>query len=105
MARFWSLRNLFTWIPQELLRRFVPFPGRRYSMQDTRRERIDLLLVQKGLVGSREKAKRLIMAGLVFVDQQRVDKPGTMIQSGCSIQIKGDDNPFVSRGGLKLEKA
>lgn len=74
-------------------------------MQDIRKERIDLLLVDKGLAASREKAKRLIMAGLVFVDQQRIDKPGTFVQRDAVIQVKGEENPYVSRGGLKLEKA
>ena len=74
-------------------------------MQDIRKERIDLLLVDKGLAASREKAKRLIMAGLVFVDQKRIDKPGTFVQRDAVIQVKGEENPYVSRGGLKLEKA
>lgn len=74
-------------------------------MNDSRRERLDVLLVQSGLASSREKAKRLIMAGLVFVNQQRVDKPGSMVLVDDKIQIKGADNLFVSRGGLKLEKA
>lgn len=74
-------------------------------MQDSRKERIDVLLVEKGLVSSREKAKRIIMAGLVFVDQQRVDKPGTSVVIDSNIEVKGTDNPYVSRGGLKLEKA
>jgi len=71
----------------------------------TRKERIDTLMVQKGLASSREKAKRLIMAGLVLVDQKKIDKPGTFIQSDADIQIKDEENPYVSRGGLKLEKA
>jgi 23S rRNA (cytidine1920-2'-O)/16S rRNA (cytidine1409-2'-O)-methyltransferase len=74
-------------------------------MQGSRKERIDTLLVQKGLAGSREKAKRIIMAGLVFVEQQRVDKPGTLIHPTANIEVRGVENPFVSRGGLKLEKA
>jgi 23S rRNA (cytidine1920-2'-O)/16S rRNA (cytidine1409-2'-O)-methyltransferase len=74
-------------------------------MQDSRKERIDTLLVQKGLAGSREKAKRIIMTGLVFVEQQRVDKPGTLVNLKDNIEVRGVENPFVSRGGLKLEKA
>lgn len=74
-------------------------------MPESRRERIDVLLVQNGLTDSREKAKRLIMAGLVFVNQQRVDKPGALVWADDKIQVKGVDNPYVSRGGLKLEKA
>jgi 23S rRNA (cytidine1920-2'-O)/16S rRNA (cytidine1409-2'-O)-methyltransferase len=74
-------------------------------MQDSHKERIDTLLVQRGLAGSREKAKRIIMAGLVFVEQQRVDKPGTLVYATDSIEVRGVENPYVSRGGLKLEKA
>lgn len=74
-------------------------------MQNSHKERIDTLLVQRGLAGSREKAKRIIMAGLVFVDNQRIDKPGTMVSPADSIEVRGVDNPYVSRGGLKLEKA
>lgn len=74
-------------------------------MQDSHKERIDTLMVLKGLASSREKAKRIIMAGLVFIDQQRVDKPGTMVNSLDKIEVKGVENPFVSRGGLKMDKA
>ncbi|NLC43243.1 MAG: TlyA family RNA methyltransferase [Clostridiales bacterium] len=74
-------------------------------MQDSHKARIDILLVEKGLASSREKAKGIIMAGLVFVDQQRVDKPGTSVAVDSKIEVKGTDNPYVSRGGLKLEKA
>lgn len=71
----------------------------------SKKERIDTLLVKKGFFNSREKAKRSIMAGLIFVDNQRIDKPGTNININASISIKGDATPYVSRGGLKLEKA
>ncbi len=67
--------------------------------------RLDTLLVQKGLVNSREKAKSLIMAGKVFSDNLRLDKPGMMINDNQSLTIKGEVHPFVSRGGLKLAKA
>ncbi len=69
------------------------------------KERLDILLVNKGLSESREKAKRSIMAGLVFVDQQRVDKPGTEVPREARLELRGEALPFVSRGGLKLEKA
>ncbi|MCK8058879.1 MULTISPECIES: TlyA family RNA methyltransferase [unclassified Fusibacter] len=69
------------------------------------KERIDVLLVQKGYYETREKAKRALMAGLVFVDGQRFDKPGTKIDSEREIFVKGAAIPYVSRGGLKLEKA
>ena len=67
--------------------------------------RIDLLLVSKGYYTSREKAKRAVMAGEVFVDGQIFDKPGMSVDEDSEILIKGDNCPYVSRGGLKLEKA
>ncbi len=70
-----------------------------------KKERIDVLLVEKGLAESREKAKRFIMAGIVFVDNEKVDKCGTKIDVESEILVKGNPLPYVSRGGLKLEKA
>ncbi len=69
------------------------------------KQRIDLLLVEKGFYPSRERAKRAIMAGQVLVGEERIDKPGTLVDKELNIRIKGDSCPFVSRGGLKLEKA
>lgn len=69
------------------------------------RQRIDVLLVSRGAFDSRERARRAIMAGLVTVDGQRVDKPGTMVHEDADIVVKEDPVPYVSRGGLKLEKA
>ena len=69
------------------------------------KERLDVLLVNKGLAASREKAKAMIMAGNVFVAGQREDKAGTMVQEDAAIEIKGSTLAYVSRGGLKLEKA
>lgn len=69
------------------------------------KERIDVLLVEKGFFETREKAKKNIMAGLVFVDNQRVDKPGEKVNKDANIIVKGQAIPYVSRGGLKLEKA
>lgn len=69
------------------------------------KKRIDVLLVEKGLIETREKAKRTIMAGLVTVDGERVDKAGTSIDEDSKIEVKGKAIPYVSRGGLKLEKA
>ncbi len=71
------------------------------------KERLDVLLVNRGLAPSREKAKALIMAGDVFVNGQREDKPGTTFEEAkiTSLEVKGDTLPYVSRGGLKLEKA
>lgn len=67
--------------------------------------RLDILLVNKGMVESREKAKSLIMAGKVFSENLRLDKPGMMVDEDLSLRIKGEVHPFVSRGGLKLAKA
>lgn len=70
-----------------------------------KKERLDVLLVELGEFESREKAKRNIMAGLIFVDGQRVDKAGTKVKRDSKIEVKGKALPYVSRGGLKLEKA
>ncbi len=69
------------------------------------KERLDVLLHQLGLCESREKAKKTIMAGVVFVNNQREDKPGTQVDVDSHIEVKGNPIPYVSRGGLKLEKA
>lgn len=69
------------------------------------KQRLDTLLVEKGLFESREKAKRSIMAGLVYVDNQKLDKAGTMVKEEADIVVKGPAIKYVSRGGLKLEKA
>lgn len=69
------------------------------------KERLDVLLVKRNLAESREKAKAIIMAGNVFVDGQREDKAGTTFSPEVSIEVKGHTLPYVSRGGLKLEKA
>ncbi|EGD48580.1 hemolysin A [Ruminiclostridium papyrosolvens DSM 2782] len=69
------------------------------------KERLDVLLVNKGLFESREKCKSAIMAGLVWINGIREDKPGTKVPVECEIEIKENVNPYVSRGGLKLAKA
>lgn len=69
------------------------------------KERLDVLLVKRGLAVSREKAKAVIMAGNVYVDNQKEDKAGTMFQETVNIEIRGNTLKYVSRGGLKLEKA
>ncbi len=71
----------------------------------TEKERIDRLLVQKGLVKSREKARAMIMAGQVLVNETRIDKAGTMVEKNTHIRIRGDADRFVGRGGLKLDHA
>ncbi len=69
------------------------------------KERLDLLLVSRGLTASREKAKAVIMSGIVYVDGQREDKAGSMFEENARIEIRGVTLKYVSRGGLKLEKA
>lgn len=69
------------------------------------KERLDVLLVKRNLVESREKAKAIIMSGNVFVEGQREDKAGSTFSDEVQIEIKGQTLPYVSRGGLKLEKA
>ena len=71
----------------------------------SKKERLDILLVEKGICNSRERAKTNIMAGLVFVDGQRVDKAGEKVNRDSEIIFKGEELKYVSRGGLKLEKA
>ena len=67
--------------------------------------RLDVLLTEQGLQESRQKAQATIMSGLVFVNGQRVDKPGTAVPNDARIEIRGNTLRYVSRGGLKLEKA
>ena len=69
------------------------------------KKRLDVVLVEKGLAASREKAKALIMAGTVLVNEQKIDKAGTEVNPELPIRLLGQDIPYVSRGGLKLEKA
>jgi 23S rRNA (cytidine1920-2'-O)/16S rRNA (cytidine1409-2'-O)-methyltransferase len=70
-----------------------------------KKERLDVLLVERGLAETREKAKRTIMAGLVYSNENRLDKPGEKVNSDIPLTVKGNVLPYVSRGGLKLEKA
>ena len=67
--------------------------------------RLDQYLVQNGLTQSRERAKALIMSGIVFVNEQKADKAGDMVPEGAKVEVRGHDIGYVSRGGLKLEKA
>ena len=69
------------------------------------KERLDVLLVKRNLAESREKAKALIMAGIVYVDGQKEDKAGTAFEDTVSLEVRGSTLKYVSRGGLKLEKA
>ncbi|MET3699179.1 23S rRNA (cytidine1920-2'-O)/16S rRNA (cytidine1409-2'-O)-methyltransferase [Bacillus oleivorans] len=70
-----------------------------------KKERLDVLLVEQGLFETREKAKRAIMAGQIFLNEVRIDKPGEKVPVTSKLVVKGKVMPYVSRGGLKLEKA
>ena len=69
------------------------------------KERLDVLMVQRSLAESREKAKALIMSGIVYVNRQKEDKAGTSFDDTAQIEVRGSTLKYVSRGGLKLEKA
>lgn len=69
------------------------------------KKRLDVMLTEQNLVSSRERAKTTIMAGLVLVNGQKIDKPGTMVKEDAVIRVLGDSIGYVSRGGLKLAKA
>lgn len=69
------------------------------------KKRLDVLVVEQGLAESREKAKALIMSGLIYADNQKADKPGDTFSDSVSLELRGKGLPYVSRGGLKLEKA
>lgn len=70
-----------------------------------KKERLDVLLVERGLMETREKAKRAIMAGIVYTNENRLDKPGEKVDRTIPLTVKGNPLKYVSRGGLKLEKA
>jgi len=67
--------------------------------------RLDKALVERGLAGSRERAQALVLAGRVLVGEQKVEKPGTPVEEGAALRVVGEDLRYVSRGGLKLERA
>ena len=69
------------------------------------KSRLDKLLLQRGLAPSRERAQALILAGRVLVNEQKIEKAGANVEEEAGIRILGDDQPFVSRGGLKLARA
>ena len=69
------------------------------------KKRLDILLVEKGLAPSREKAKAIIMSGIVYVDNVKEDKAGSSFEEDSNIEVRGKTLKYVSRGGLKLEKA
>src|SRR5205823_4286948 len=69
------------------------------------KQRLDRVLHDRGFTPSRERAQALILAGKVLVNEQKIEKPGATVPQDCSIRLLGDDLRYVSRGGLKLEKA
>ena len=74
-------------------------------MAQQEKKRLDVLLFEKKMAQSRQRSQALILSGRVMVDHQPVDKPGTLVPADANIRLKGDEIPFVSRGGLKLEHA
>ncbi len=74
-------------------------------MTSATKTRVDVLLLERGLVPSRERARAYILAGRVLVNEQKIDKPGTMVVGDAPVRLLGDDPPYVSRGGLKLAAA
>ncbi len=71
----------------------------------TPKVRLDSLLVDRGIATSRERAKALIMSGIVIVGERKIDKAGALVSADADVRIKGEDNPYASRGGLKLKGA
>lgn len=69
------------------------------------KKRLDVLLTEQGYADTRSKAQAIIMSGMVYVDGQKADKPGTSFEETVAIEVRGETCPYVSRGGLKLEKA
>ena len=78
---------------------------KNYTITNKNKMRLDLRLVQDGIFDSREKAKIAIMEGLVFVDNQKEDKPGCFVKNDAIVEFRGIKQKYVSRGGYKLEKA
>ena len=75
------------------------------EQKEKTKERVDVLLLERGLVPSRERGRAYIMAGLVYVDEQKVEKAGQLVPITANLSVRGDSIGYVSRGGLKLEKA
>jgi 23S rRNA (cytidine1920-2'-O)/16S rRNA (cytidine1409-2'-O)-methyltransferase len=76
-----------------------------FDSEQSLKLRLDKVLVERGLAASRERAQALIIAGKVLVDEQKIDKPGAQVTSDAALRLLGDDLKYVSRGGLKLERA
>lgn len=79
--------------------------SKQISLAGPGKNRLDVLLVERNLVASRERARALILAGRVLVNEQKIDKPGSTVAPDAAIRMLGDDMPYVSRGGLKLQAA
>lgn len=79
--------------------------SKRIGLAGAGKTRLDVLLVDRSLVSSRERARALILAGRVLVNEQKIDKPGATVSADATIRLLGEDMPYVSRGGLKLEAA
>ncbi len=79
----------------------APKPGKARRVKT----RLDLLIVERALAPSRERARALILAGRVLVNEQKIDKPGAAVAGDAALRLLGDDQPYVSRGGLKLARA
>lgn len=77
--------------------------GRISDLKD--KKRLDILIFENGLAASREKARAVIMSGNVYIDNQKADKPGMLVDAAANIEVRGNVCPYVSRGGYKLEKA
>lgn len=84
---------------------FPLFTTKSQMMSKQPKVRVDNALVERGLAESRAKAQALVMAGLVYSDTRRINKPGDQISGDLPLTVKGQDHPWVSRGGLKLDKA
>ncbi|MFN7159963.1 MAG: S4 domain-containing protein, partial [Erythrobacter cryptus] len=80
-------------------------PEPRVPAAKAPKRRIDQLLVERGLAESRARAQALVMAGLVFAGETRIDKPGQQLPADAAIAVRGRDHPWVSRGGIKLAHA
>jgi len=83
----------------------IPTPLKQPPTTKPTKTRLDLLLVERGLASSRERARALILAGRVLVREQKIDKPGTAVPVDLPIRLLGEEMPYVSRGGLKLAAA
>jgi 23S rRNA (cytidine1920-2'-O)/16S rRNA (cytidine1409-2'-O)-methyltransferase len=88
-----------------MLRVAAGMEGRAEGVVEAMKIRLDKLMVDRGLAGSRERAQALVLAGRVLVAEQKVEKPGTQVADDVELRVMGDDLKFVSRGGLKLEGA